>query len=133
MKTISLIALSLFLVVALAVPAFAVEDIQTTNLLTNKAASGDSSVVDTGLRTQKTVFIAGTHSAGVYGTYSGVVTLKCAPTASGPWVTCKDRANTATTVSHVDGYFHLNDLIRYIKVTYAQTKNNVSVWLYSAK
>jgi hypothetical protein len=78
------IIIAFFLVLATAVSAFAVTDIQTKVLLTNQTTTADSVVTDTGLRTKKTVVVNGNYSASVYGNYSGTVAVQCAPTATGP-------------------------------------------------
>ena len=118
---------SLLIIIAMSVSALA-GDIQTKVLLTNQSTTVNSAVTDTGLRTRKTVIINGTYSASVYGNYSGTVAVQCAPTATGPWVTCKDRANTATSAT-TNTYFVLDDFARYVRAAYTQGKHGVTVWL----
>lgn len=94
--------------------------------------SNNSSVTDTGLNTRKTVFINGMASSSSFGNYSGSVTIQCAPTASGPWVTCKDKGGSSAAAT-TNTVFNLDDLSRYIRAVYARTTNGIkkiSVWLF---
>lgn len=136
MKNITLAMIGIFLLM-FAVTAFAVDSIQNKAMLSNQTTTGVSSVVNTGLHSKKTVVINGVAdaawlTAGTYGNYSGTVVIQGAPTATGPWVTLKDKAGNATSAT-TNTTFDLDNLVQYIRASYTKSKHSVSVWLYYAK
>lgn len=125
--------LVIFLTLCVAATVFAAESIQTKALFTAKDTTAYSSVVNTGLFTKKTVIANGIYASGVYGNYSGTFRLECAPTATGPWQTCKDKGNNSVTATNSNVTFHLDDLVQYVRAYYLQSKHKLTVWLFYAK
>lgn len=123
---------TILLLVSVVTAAFAVDQIKTTSLFTAQTTTGVSSAVNTGLYTKKSVIINGSYTGGVYGNYSGTLLLQCAPTATGPWVTCKDSSGNAVSAT-TNTTFDLDTLVQYVRANWTKTKHNISVWLYYAK
>jgi len=135
---IKLLCLSLILCITLAaVPAFAVEDIQSTAIAANRATSGTTTAVATGLRTLKTVFITGQTNATTFTNYSAVITVQEGYAAGGPFVTAKDVNGNAVTATHTNTLFQLNSLAPFIRAVIAKTNEaaakHVGVYLNYAK
>lgn len=129
--------ISVFCIVALLLlsvaAAFAAPDIQSKTLFSNQATSATTAAFPTGLRTKKTVFITGMTAANAFTNYSGTVTLYCAPTGSGPWPTCKDKAMNTVTLTDANGYFVLDDSSQFIRAVWTKTRpaaaKNIGVYL----
>lgn len=124
MKNVIMLITSLFVIVALTVPALAVEDIQSTNIASKQATSTTTAAVATGLRTQKSIFITGQLADGTMTNYSSVVTIQEAPAAAGPFVTAKDVSGNAVTATHTNTVFHLNSLGTYYRAVIAKTNES---------
>lgn len=88
-----------------------------------------SPTIATGLYTQRTAVFQGISSNGVPVTLQGTATLQCAPTANGPWQTCKDVNGSAISTTS-NAIFSLYDLTQYVRASWTRTKQRVSVWFY---
>lgn len=88
-----------------------------------------SAATNTGKFTKKAVVVNGMYNATTYGNFSGTFLLQCGPTASGPWTTCKDIANTAVSTA-TNAHFNINSNTPFIRASWAKTKHRISVWLF---
>jgi hypothetical protein len=135
-KTIAFTLVALFLF-ATAIPANAVDDIQSSAIASNRATSGTTAAVATGLRNLKSVFITGQTSASAFTNYSGVITIQEGYAAAGPFVTAKDINGNAVTATHTNTVFHLNSLATYIRAVIVKTNESaakhIGIYLNYAK
>lgn len=137
MKKLTVFLSTLALVTILAAAACAVEDIQSAAIASNRATSGTTAAVATGLRTLKTVFITGQTSASTFTNYSAVVTIQEGYAAGGPFATAKDVNGNAVTATHTNTLFHLNSLAPFIRAVITKTNEaaakHVGIYLNYAK
>lgn len=133
MKNIVLAFIGILLLASI---AMAVESIQKKELFSGYSSANSTTVystaTNTGTFTKKSIIINGNYKSGTYGNYSGTVVLQGAPTASGPWVTLKDKSGNATSAT-TNTVFHLEDLVQYVRASWTKTKHQISVWMYYAK
>lgn len=123
-----LLTLSILFVVSMAVAGSS--PVFTKALLTNQATTATTSAFNTGQLKAKSIAFAGMSSvANVAFTLSGTAALQCAPTSTGPWVTCKDKGGTAVTTTNANAVFNLHDLFPYIRVVWTRTTQKLTAYL----
>lgn len=133
-QLLALIIVISILILAVSVAFAGSSPVFTKALLTNQATTATTSAFNTGYLKAKSVAFAGMSSASnVPFTLSGTAALQCAPTSSGPWVTCKDKGGTAVTTTNANAVFNLHDLFPYIRVVWTRTSQKLTAYLlYSA-
>lgn len=126
--------LSFFLVLYMSLPALAAGP---RVIFSNYSAADGNAVYSSAFRvtpsTLKSVYITGAESpAGTFASLSGTALLQCAPTSNGPWITCKDRGNTAVSTTS-NATFNMEDAVLFVRGSWQKTSGKVKVWITEAQ
>lgn len=128
MKTI----LPLIFVLCLCSSAFAVSTGPRIMFSNYSAADGNavySSAFRVSSNSLKSVFVTGAEApAGTFAALSGTALLQCAPTANGPWITCKDRGNTAVSTTS-NATFNMEDAVLWVRGSWTKTAGKIKMWI----
>jgi hypothetical protein len=110
-----------FAFLAMTVNAFA--DSTVINPTQQIYSSSTPRVINASKYRTKTVVVNGITTTGLFGIYTGSVSVKCGATQTGPF--------PSTTVSAItaNGFSTWSDACTWVQVTYTKTKKNVQVWL----
>lgn len=129
MKRITFTIVALLLMAGTAAAA----GIYSKSLFSNYTGSASTARYSTtfnyGTYTKKTVVVGGMHAAAVYAPYSGTFVLQGSNSASGPWVTVKDKAGNAVSATG-NAVFDIDSMMPYLRGVWTRTKHRVNAFIY---